>query len=602
MKMDKKVDYQQIVNLCVLGLIIIGQYVILELSGGQIKETLVLDNMRNIILGFGTVTTLYIVVLMITSSYLITAIISSLLITVLSIVNYFVIEYHGQPFTIADLSNIKSAMTVMKGYSFSIKGIVLIEVVGFFLIVGFSVFYFKNKKLSRIVIFPFFIIALICIYFAYLSPNSYISRADVSVNWVWALQSVGYTPYFVHRSMLSTSVVREPSGFKEAQEEINNYMVHNEKDEEGNDIDQQGYPDIILILNETFYDVDLLLGTETHKEVLGNYDKLDCIKGFTISPQTGGGTNCSEYELLTSNSIHLIPYVAPFAYLNMKGSNSIISFLKNCGYNTTGMHQFDSTCYSRNIAYPGIGFDNIMWREDCQNLDYYANRSDFATDRSVYENLIKTYEEGNESGPKCIYCLTIQNHGHFEHNEDKDDLIRIKGDFGEYTDDLNEYLSCMKLSDEALGYLISYYENVDRNVIVVMAGDHCPSFLPNLISDAGDVDINLKIRSTPFLIWSNHIDLDKSIFKNSDRSQISMNYLVPLALKAAGMPLSGYYEDLIELREYYPILDKDNGYYDSEYEYHSFTDEKELPDILKRYYYIEYINIEQPDKVRGYFY
>ena len=45
-----------------------------------------------------------------------------------------------------------------------------------------------------------------------------------------------------------------------------------------------------------------------------------------------------------------------------------------------------------------------------------------------------------------------------------------------------------------------------------------------------------------------------------------------------------------------------NGYYDSEYKYHSFTDEKELPDNLKKYYYIEYINIEQPDKVPGYFY
>ena len=527
-------------------------------------------------------------------------IISSFLIAILSIVNYFVIEYHGQPFTIADLANIKSAMTVMGAYSFSIKGIVLIEVISIILIVGFSVFYFRNKRLTRFVTIPVFLMAAICFYFAYLSPDSYISRADTSPNWVWAIQGVGYTPYFVHRSILSSSVVRVPAGFNGLQEEIYSYMNQKVKNEKENDVNNIESPDIIFILNETYYDVDLLLDTETHEEVFKNYDKLDCIKGYTISPQTGGGTNCSEYELLTSNSVHLVPYVSPFIYLDMKGSNSVISFLKSRGYNTTGMHQFDSTCYSRNIAYPDMEFDNILWEEECQGLEYYGNRSDFATDLSVYKNLIRSYEEENEPGPKCIYCLTIQNHGHWEQNDDKEDLVKIEGDFGEYTDDLNEYLSCMKLSDEALGYLINYFENVDRDVIIVMAGDHCPSFLPNLVPDAGDEDAILKIRSTPFLVWSNHINLDKSVLEQSNR--ISMNYLVPLTLKAAGISLSGYYEDLVELQNVYPILEKDNGYYDLENKHHSFTDEEELPDILRNYYYIEYINIEQPDKIRGYFY
>ncbi len=98
----------------------------------------------------------------------------------------------------------------------------------------------------------------------------------------------------------------------------------------------------------------------------------------------------------------------------------------------------------------------------------------------------------------------------------------------------------------------------------------------------------------------NNSGLDKSVLEQSNR--ISMNYLVPLTLKAAGISLSGYYEDLVELQNVYPILEKDNGYYDLENKHHSFTDEEELPDILRNYYYIEYINIEQPDKIRGYFY
>ena len=479
-------------------------------------------------------------------------------------------------------------MTVLNNYSFSLKGTVLIEIVGLVLIIAFSIIFLRKKNVSRLVTLPVVLVAIICIYISYLGPDNYISRADTSVNWVWALQYVGYTPYFVHRSILASSFIKEPDGYEDGVEDLLGEIEQKAADKDLNEENKQKYPDLIFILNETYFDIDTLLDINTHNDVFKNYDRIKGIKGFTVSPQMGGGTNFSEYEYLTSNSTHLIPYVAPFEYLDMREANTVISFLKKRGYFTVGMHQFDATCYSRNVAYPAIGFDQIIWEEECQNLKYYGDRKDFATDQSVYENLIKYYESSDTSFPKCFFCLTIQNHGNWEQNGEEEDLVRIDEDFGEYTNQINEYLSCMKLSDEALGYLIDYFESVDRDVVVVLAGDHCPAFLPNIVENSEDEDVILKLKSTPFIIWSNHLKLDDTLLKYR---RFSMNYLIPSALQVSGVPLSDYYKYLVNMRDEYPVLENGNGYYDNEYRLHTFTSEKELPKKIRSYYYLEYQNI-----------
>ena len=51
--------------------------------------------------------------------------ISSFFITVLSIVNYYVASFHGNPFMFSELSNFKTALDVAGNYKYSINGIVL---------------------------------------------------------------------------------------------------------------------------------------------------------------------------------------------------------------------------------------------------------------------------------------------------------------------------------------------------------------------------------------------------------------------------------------------------------------------------------------------
>jgi len=81
-------------------------------------------------------------------------------------------------------------------------------------------------------------------------------------------------------------------------------------------------PYIILILNESFFDLSILTHLETDVPYLENIQtRENTIQGYALNPT--GVTNSSEYELLTSNSLRLIEY-SPFNYLDLQNANSIV--------------------------------------------------------------------------------------------------------------------------------------------------------------------------------------------------------------------------------------------------------------------------------------
>ena len=68
-----------------------------------------------------------------------------------------------------------------------------------------------------------------------------------------------------------------------------------------------------------------------------------------------------------------------------------VSILNELGYETTAMHSESGSNYSRYRGYEELGFDNIYFEESFRDLEYYADRV-YATDKSLYDNMIKKYE------------------------------------------------------------------------------------------------------------------------------------------------------------------------------------------------------------------
>ena len=78
-----------------------------------------------------------------------------------------------------------------------------------------------------------------------------------------------------------------------------------------------------------------------------------------------------------------------------------------------------------------------------------------------------------KASPFSCFNVTMQNHSSYTESFDNfHPDIKVEG-----TDSaaLNNYLSLMKLSDEALQELITYFEGQDEETIIVFFGDHQPT-------------------------------------------------------------------------------------------------------------------------------
>lgn len=503
------------------------------------------------------------------------------LLYIIAVVNYYVIQYRGIPFTFGDIANVLTAANVISNYSFFItKQIVIISLC--FVVSAICVFRIwmlnkeksVDKKRQCIQIVSIVVCGALFAYTGYVSNDSIKPKQTLSWSWQESYYQYGYLATTLEVFQQSFDPVMMPASYDEE-------LLTTVKGEEQQLINT---PDIILILNESYFDLQQVLDISVDKDYMKNYKGLqNAVRGYTVVPYSGGGTNNSEYELLTSNSLQLAPGITPFNVLNLKDSNNIVSFLKNCGYSSIGAHSEPALNYSRGKAYIDLGFDKTYFDGDFYNLAFYKNRW-FETDECLYENAIKMYETLPTEKPRMLYLLTIQNHGGWDMNAPEDDIIHIEEDYGEYTEQINEYLSCLYLSDLALQKLIDYYENIDRPVVICMLGDHSPAFVNELV-DTSNENINLKMHSTPFLIWANYPIEEKNL------GYIGINAIVPNLLNIAGIPLSPYYQYILDMQEQVPVLTSRGVYYDKNGLSYGYDEKTQYTDLVNQYFNMEYNNI-----------
>ena len=506
--------------------------------------------------------------------------VTSVLTVVLSFINYYTVKFKGQPVSTQDIHNAGTALNVLDSYKFEIGIPILVVMLLGFLLLLLILKMRKTEKKKKLVpeLVKTAVIPALVFLFAFgmfFSENSVKPKLTIVWSWKEAYQKYGFIPETIEIMQSSMNPVTEPEGYSD--EKVNNLKIENIKTENET-------PDIIFILNETLYDVNTIMDIETDIDYMPNIRNMpNAIKGNVIVPGLGGGTNRSEFEFLTGNSNQLTQGITPFNSLNFNNSNTVVSHLEKLGYKTWSAHPAEGMNYSRQRAYPAMGFDEVRFTEDFTEKDFYGKRP-YLTDKMAYKKLLEDYEKMGEE-PRFMYLLTIQNHGNWDILDEEDYLVRTKTDLGENTNDMNEFLSCMYLSDMAFKELTDKLSNTDRKVIVCMAGDHCPSFLSDMLADENSEEMSLKKRATPFVIWAN-FPLEKT-----EEKEISLNFILPLALKTADVTLSPYYSYMVSLMEEVPVTTAFNVYVDKEGNSHSYGDKNEYFDLVNNYLYLEYNNI-----------
>lgn len=508
--------------------------------------------------------------------------------TALAIGNYYVIVYHNNPVSFLEIKNALTAMNVAGSYTFSITRRVI--VVAALLVVQIVLVAlvraaerrsgFKPRFAPRV--FVSLLVAGAIVFVGYLSPSPIKPRDTLTGLWTDAYYTYGFPACTVETVDIGLHPVKVP-------EDYSDEAVTAVQKPAAVAAGQQA--DIILILNETFSDPSLVCDYTTDVPYLDKTNALtNVIKGHAVIPNVGGSTNGSEYSLLTANNLYgLKPNVTPFNYVNMEGAHSIASVLAGQGYATTAEHPAPSVNYARETSYPGMGFATTHFIDDYENVAYYGERM-YATDACTFDNLVRWHDAAVSAGgascpPQFVYCLTIQNHGEWRSNDASLDLVHATGSFGAHAEEMNEFLSCIKMSDDAFAQLVAHFSASKRPTVVCMVGDHMPSFIQD-IADKGRYsaeELDLLMRCTPFVIWANFDIAD------ADLGNVSVNYLAPLVLSVAGAEQSPYFAYQTELMKAYPVLTSYGAYYDAAGQRYTYAADPQQ--AIADYFNLEYANI-----------
>ena len=528
--------------------------------------------------------------------------------TIIALINYYTRDLHGSALMPQDILNLGTAAEVMGSYTLKITHDVIKIALLFLPILAIA---FVQRRLCKgapkraswpargVRVAGSALCVFLVMFFGYFGPVTI--KPKTTYGWAWqnTYYTYGYLAGTIEATSLMADPIIEPEGYSDAAA-VEAFAKADGYTGPATAETAQDYPDVVLILSESFYDFDLVTDLQADTDIMPVTKNLpNSVYGHTISPHVGGGTNLTEYEMLTSNSLILMPSITPFNWLNLYNANSVVSYLKGLGYSTMAAHPYTNSNYQRDSAWLALGFDETHFEDDFPTQDRYGDRP-YQTDSATYKDWEKLYEAMPEDKPRFSFLVSIQSHGDYDMNDASLDIVHAATDYGEYDELMDEYLSCIKMTDAAVQELCDYftaqYEKTGRKVIVAMAGDHAPSFVTHVADPsfaAAGNDLELLQRSTPFFIWANYPleHTDAAVSTTDPLNRMDMVMLTPTLLQQAGLPLSDYYKYLLEMKQNTPVVTAANDYMKADGTTAVYGVDPALDAWVKGYLNLEYNNI-----------
>ena len=314
-------------------------------------------------------------------------------------------------------------------------------------------------------------------------------------------------------------------------------------------------PNIIVIMDEAFSDPAVLGDFAVNEDYMPFVHSLldgaeNTVSGRLNVSVLGGNTANTEFEYLTGNTMAFLPQGSiPYQQYITGHTPSLASHLAGLGYQTVAMHPYNASGWDRDTVYPLMGFEEMYFLPDFEAPLKVRN---YVSDQSDFEKIIEIFEN-KEEGPLFLFNVTMQNHSSYTESFDNFTPV-IEADCGSQS--LNNYLSLLRLTDDALSGLIAYFEGQEEETVIVFFGDHqtTNSVIEPILKQNGKRSSTLTQEEqtvryqVPFFIWAN-FDIGEET-----GVETSANYLAAKTLETAGVPMDGYFTYLSGLSETVPVI------------------------------------------------
>lgn len=537
--------------------------------------------------------------------------ISSGFVLLLGIANYLVTMFRGYGIVFMDLYAIRTVANVAGQYSMEWKpcfaagmAVGCLTIFLCFQLPERQGKYFEKKS----VLVSFGGLLFSALFFFWITTSATFFR-DVS-NLAWdhriGIHTYGYALYFA--ANMGSSGEEPPKGYspERAEEILSRYRI--EKKENGQfdeaspdmqeaaesitgklSVPESSHPNLIMVMNESFADLRVLGEDFTpNREVMPFYDSLteNTIKGYAESSVYGGYTSNSEFEFLTGCSKAFLSGNPYLQYITTE-LPSLISTVKAQGEyeEAVALHPYHPSGYNRNRVYPLFSFDRFLSLKDFQNPGLLR---DYVSDAEDYRQIYRLYKDKPSGSRLCLFNVTMQNHNPYRSNWSSDDPVGLSGSYQD--DTVDQYLSLMKQSDQALQELVQYFEKESEPTLLVLFGDHQPHLPDEFYGHVMDkfplqfeLEDVMKEHLVPYLLWANY-----DIPEQTREEISSLNYLSPLILQIADLPMTDYHRFLLDMQKSLPSISA-NGYYDAQAEVREIDQaDPEAAKWLEEYAIVQY--------------
>lgn len=309
-------------------------------------------------------------------------------------------------------------------------------------------------------------------------------------------------------------------------------------------------PNIVFLQLESYMDMSRIDGIELSQSPQPFFQQLknDCPSGKLKVNALGASTANVEYEVLTGNYIKDFGFDEyPYkTFLYDTAVETIAYDLKALGYETTALHNHDGGFYSRYKAYKNLGFDRFISRETMNNIE--LTPTGWCKDSALIEEITKTME--SSEGADFIFTVSVQCHSKYpkEILENAEYPITVSGFEDEgYINQLAYYASQVLEEDAFLEELLAYFEASDENTVVVIYGDHLPTFIKEStqLTEGLNSSTDTEKYISEYLIWSNY-GIEKGIANKDLSSQELSSYILDCAGIRTGTVMRLYHLGLDE--------------------------------------------------------
>ena len=301
--------------------------------------------------------------------------------------------------------------------------------------------------------------------------------------------------------------------------------------------------DVIVVLLESYFDLSNYDTAQISEPLYENYNRIakEGISGQMLTEKYGGGTANIEFSVLTGYSNNFLN-VGSMPYIEYVYDDFLCypQFLHAQGYTTMALHSYDKNFYSRDEAYPAMGFDLFVGQEAFDEEDRVGN---YVGDSATLEKALELYRSAGDA-PVFLHVVTMQNHIPNQPGEYPDDYAVkavIEGESDYYNGCLSSVATSLRDTDRAIGEFIDALREEDRDVVVLFFGDH----QTNINGDQGE-DLLEHIESftslpqeeqqkrshvTPYLMWANFDIKEEGI----DGGLLPSYLLLPTMLQEYGV-------------------------------------------------------------------